>query len=431
MLNNEKSPKPTPFLKIPKSAFCGFFWIQNSGVPFFKWFSTEFYSMKWNQEDLFFSGFFSAVNSSGEVFFDGDILHYIEFEEYKIFSSRIQNKDTLVLITTKECPDSSANHLLYKMTEYFYDFDISNEDSITLNNNEVENQFLKFLHEVQIKDKMIKYQKPKLADIFQSLGSNLKNKSENRVKTKSNKNIKNQSNVKQLSQEELSSKLKKAEKQILDLEKKLGTLTSLDRSIGHSMNNILASMLGNVSLAQMDVNDKTITEETIETLNDAEDACTHAKLLTDQLLTIAKNIGRISELQIKTEEELLPEIHEIKERVSQKKILDGSGRILVMDDEQAICVTLKRMLSRIGYEVDIANSLEKSLSMYQSSLNKGNRYDAVILDLSELGGLGGFGALIWLKIDPNVTAIVSSGYANDPVFREFKRHGFQGVLKKP
>ena len=35
------------------------------------------------------------------------------------------------------------------------------------------------------------------------------------------------------------------------------------------------------------------------------------------------------------------------------------------------------------------------------------------------------------EIDPHIIAIVSSGYANDPVMAEYKKYGFSGVLAKP
>ena len=36
-----------------------------------------------------------------------------------------------------------------------------------------------------------------------------------------------------------------------------------------------------------------------------------------------------------------------------------------------------------------------------------------------------------LKIDPNVKAIVSSGYSHDPIMADHKEYGFQGVIPKP
>jgi DNA-binding NarL/FixJ family response regulator len=36
-----------------------------------------------------------------------------------------------------------------------------------------------------------------------------------------------------------------------------------------------------------------------------------------------------------------------------------------------------------------------------------------------------------LKIDPDVKAIVSSGYSNDPVMSNFQQYGFTAVIPKP
>lgn len=36
-----------------------------------------------------------------------------------------------------------------------------------------------------------------------------------------------------------------------------------------------------------------------------------------------------------------------------------------------------------------------------------------------------------LEIDPNVKAIVSSGYSNDAILANFSEHGFCGALVKP
>ena len=63
---------------------------------------------------------------------------------------------------------------------------------------------------------------------------------------------------------------------------------------------------------------------------------------------------------------------------------------------------------------------------------KGGSFDAVILDLTVPGGIGGTQTLANLsKIDPDVKAIVSSGYYGDSIMSDYAAHGFKAVLPKP
>jgi DNA-binding NarL/FixJ family response regulator len=36
-----------------------------------------------------------------------------------------------------------------------------------------------------------------------------------------------------------------------------------------------------------------------------------------------------------------------------------------------------------------------------------------------------------IEIDPDVKALVSSGYSSDPVITNFRQHGFAGIITKP
>ena len=121
-----------------------------------------------------------------------------------------------------------------------------------------------------------------------------------------------------------------------------------------------------------------------------------------------------------------------EEKASVPASLPRHGRILVMDDEEGVRKLVGRSLQRMGHEVELVEDGQRAVEVYGSAKGQGRPFDAVILDLTVRGGVGGQEAIqALLKIDPAVKAIVMSGYANDPVVLEPERHGFKGVLAKP
>ncbi len=112
--------------------------------------------------------------------------------------------------------------------------------------------------------------------------------------------------------------------------------------------------------------------------------------------------------------------------------LQGTGRVLVVDDEEAIRALVEFTLSHLGYEVHQAESALEGVNMYREKLEAGERFDLVILDLTLPGGMGGKEALKKLiELDPTVNAIVSSGYATDATMSRYQDFGFRGVIAKP
>ncbi|WP_164976128.1 PAS domain S-box protein [Oleiharenicola lentus] len=109
-----------------------------------------------------------------------------------------------------------------------------------------------------------------------------------------------------------------------------------------------------------------------------------------------------------------------------------AGRVLFMDDEQIIRDMATSLLERFGLKVDCAADGAEAVAKYQSALQTGRAYDLVITDLTVPGGMGGLAALGKLReLDPQVKAVVSSGYSSDPVLANYRQHGFSAVMAKP
>jgi signal transduction histidine kinase/CheY-like chemotaxis protein len=110
----------------------------------------------------------------------------------------------------------------------------------------------------------------------------------------------------------------------------------------------------------------------------------------------------------------------------------GSGMILIMDDEEIVRDIATEILEFMGYGVEACSDGRQAIDRFRSARELHVPFDAVILDLTVPGGMGGREtAEHILKIDPAAILIVSSGYSNDPVVANYRRYGFSGVVSKP
>ncbi len=121
-----------------------------------------------------------------------------------------------------------------------------------------------------------------------------------------------------------------------------------------------------------------------------------------------------------------------KKKPPKEKSPVGKGRILVMDDEEIVRDVIGDLLKILGYEVEFARDGLEVIEHYKKARDSAQGFDAIIMDLTVPGGMGGKESIQrLLEIDPEAKAIVSSGYSNDPVMSDFKKYGFRGVVAKP
>ena len=128
----------------------------------------------------------------------------------------------------------------------------------------------------------------------------------------------------------------------------------------------------------------------------------------------------------------LPASEKTVSEKEEAKLIKGQGRILVMDDEASLRNLIERMLGNLGYESEVAADGAEAIQMYKEAQESEKPYVAVILDLTVPGKMGGKECVTkLLDIDPEVKAIVSSGYSDDPVMSNFQEFGFKGMMPKP
>jgi len=131
---------------------------------------------------------------------------------------------------------------------------------------------------------------------------------------------------------------------------------------------------------------------------------------------------------------LLPASRELSAQAgsSEVEVSGGASRVLVMDDEEIVRTLAKSILEQLGYQAECVENGAQAAELYRREKEVGDPFSAVILDLTVPGGVGGKEAIKMLRgYDPQVRAIVCSGYSTDPVMANFREYGFNAVLAKP
>jgi CheY-like chemotaxis protein len=106
--------------------------------------------------------------------------------------------------------------------------------------------------------------------------------------------------------------------------------------------------------------------------------------------------------------------------------------LLLMDDENMVLQVSGQMLRRLGHTVVFARDGREAVERVEEAIRAGAPFDGAILDLTIRGGMGGREAMIEIRrMAPDIRAIVSSGYSEDPVMHDFQQYGFDAALPKP
>jgi CheY-like chemotaxis protein len=110
----------------------------------------------------------------------------------------------------------------------------------------------------------------------------------------------------------------------------------------------------------------------------------------------------------------------------------GQKKILVYDNEEITNEFLNNKLSQLGYESIFAKDCAEATELYKKAQNSKNPFDAVIIDLPIPGSIGCRNTIQKLiEIDPQIKAIVSSFYFEDPIMTNYRSYGFKGFITKP
>lgn len=124
--------------------------------------------------------------------------------------------------------------------------------------------------------------------------------------------------------------------------------------------------------------------------------------------------------------------HALPAKLDAEIIVKGSGRVLIMDDEEPIRRVAVRMFARLGYEASTAADGDEALAILRAAEAEGRPFSLVVMDLTVPGGKGGVATAAELRAGGSTaTLVASSGYSTDPIMARFKDYGFDGVLKKP
>ena len=107
-------------------------------------------------------------------------------------------------------------------------------------------------------------------------------------------------------------------------------------------------------------------------------------------------------------------------------------KVLVLDDEELILELVRDIFQLLELDVETALDGPEAIEVFKAAWEKKEPFDLVVLDMTLPGELDGAATLQEMKkIDPEIKAVVSSGYSADDIISNAHKYGFDAAVPKP
>jgi PAS domain S-box-containing protein len=113
-------------------------------------------------------------------------------------------------------------------------------------------------------------------------------------------------------------------------------------------------------------------------------------------------------------------------------VVPVTGRILVMDDEEGVRRAIMLLLTEKGHSVVTVEHGAAAIAAFLKHRSEGTPFDLLILDVTVRNGYGAQEVIRRVReLDPQVKAVVMSGYSENVFMKDPGAFGFAGVIPKP
>jgi PAS domain S-box-containing protein len=118
----------------------------------------------------------------------------------------------------------------------------------------------------------------------------------------------------------------------------------------------------------------------------------------------------------------------VPEAPAPSGFIQGTGTILLVDDEAQVLAVTRKMLEYLGYRTIAARNGQEAVDLYGRMKKE---IDLVLLDMVMPEMSGGKVFQVLREINPDVRVILLSGYSVDGQAKEIMGRGCRGFLQKP